>query len=218
LSETLNGYQGGGEAMKLYHFPSPNPQKVHLATLELGLECELVPVDLTKGEQRKPEFLALNPCGRVPVLTDGDITVSDSHAILAYLGDKTGKLWPTSTAGRAGAFQWLFFLSAHVSPPVSDLAFNRIAAKLLGLTPDEGAIARGEQAMPAVIGILEGHLAKNKWMLGDDFSLVDCAYGPVLNALEKARFSYADFPRVQTYIDAFRSRPSWQATPRLPVL
>ena len=204
--------------MKLYHFPSPNPQKVTFALKELGLDCEIVPVDLAKGEQRQPAFLALNPFGRVPVLVDGDLTLRESHAILAYLGDKTGKLWPTSTAGRAGAFQWLFFLSAHVSPPVSDLAFNRIAAKLLGLTPDEGAIARGEQAMPAVIGILEGHLAKNKWMLGDDFSLVDCAYGPVLNALEKARFSYADFPRVQTYIDAFRSRPSWQATPRLPVL
>jgi glutathione S-transferase len=208
----------GGEAMKLYHFPSPNPQKVHLAILELGLECELVPIDLTKGEQRKPEFLALNPCGRVPVLTDGDVTVSDSHAILAYLGDKTGKLWPGSAAGRASALQWLFFLSAHVSPPVTDLAFNRIAAKLLGLTPDEGAIARGEQAMPAVIGILEGHLAKGKWMLSDEFSLVDCAFGPVLNALEKARFSFADFPKVRTYLEGFRSRPSWQATPRLPML
>jgi glutathione S-transferase len=210
--------------MKLYHFPSPNPQKVHVALLELELECELVPIDLTKGEQRQPAFLALNPCGRVPVLIDGDVTVWDSHAILAYLGDKSGigdksgKLWPTSAKGRAGALQWLFFLSAHVSLPVTDLAFNRIAAKLLGLTPDEGAIARGEQSMPAVIGILEGHLAKSKWMLGDDFSLVDCAYGPVLNALEKARFSFADFPDVQTYLDTFRSRPSWQATPRLPLL
>ena len=131
--------------MKLYHFPSPNPQKVHVAILELGLECELVPIDLTKGEQRQPAFLALNPCGRVPVLTDGDVTVWDSHAILAYLGDKAGKLWPTSPAGRASALQWLFFLSGHVSPSVTDLAFNRIAAKLLGLTPDEDAIARGEK-------------------------------------------------------------------------
>jgi len=204
--------------MKLYHFPSPNPQKVHVALLELGLECELVPIDLTKGEQRQPAFLALNPCGRVPVLTDGDVTVWDSHAILAYLGDKAGKLWPTSPAGRAGALQWLFFLSGHVSPSVTDLAFNRIAAKLLGLTPDEDAIARGEKALPPIIGILDGHLAKSSWMLGNDFSLVDCAYGPVLNALEKARFTFGDFPHVQAYLDAFRSRPSWQATPRLPML
>ena len=84
--------------MKLYYFPSPNPQKVCFAMLELGLECEIVPVDLTKREQRKPEFLALNPNGRVPVLTDGDLTLWDSHAILAYLGDKTAKMWPTTSA------------------------------------------------------------------------------------------------------------------------
>jgi glutathione S-transferase len=59
--------------MKLYYFPSPNPQKVRFAMLELGLECEIVPVDLSKGEQRKPEFLAINPMGRVPVLVDGDL-------------------------------------------------------------------------------------------------------------------------------------------------
>jgi glutathione S-transferase len=204
--------------MKLYHFPSPNPQKVHVALLELGLECELISVDLTKGEQRRPEFLALNPFGAVPVLADGELTVWDSHAILTYLGDKAGKLWPASAAGRAKASQWLFFLSGHISPAVTDLAFNRIAAKLLGLTPDQDAIARGEKALPPIIGVLEGHLVKSKWMLGDDFSLVDCAYGPVLNALEKARFTFADFPHVQAYLDAFRSRPSWSATPRLPML
>ena len=204
--------------MKLYHFPSPNPQKVHVAILELGLECELVPVDLTKGEQHQPAFLALNPYGRVPVLTDGDVTVFDSQAILSYLGEKTGKLWPSTAAGRAVALQWLFFLSGHLSPSVTDLAFNRIAAKVLGLTPDEDAIARGEKALPSIIGILEGHLAKSKWMLGADFSLVDCAYGPVMNALEKARFTFADFPKVQAYLYTFRSRPSWQATPRLPML
>ncbi len=132
--------------MKLYYFPSPNPQKVRFAMLELGLDCEMIPIDLTKGEQRKPEFLALNPCGRVPVLIDGEVTLWESHVIVAYLGDKTGKLWPTSVAGRADALRWLFFLSSHLSPPTTDLAFNRIAAKLLGLKPDEDAIVRGEKA------------------------------------------------------------------------
>jgi glutathione S-transferase len=204
--------------MKLYHFPSPNPQKVRFALFELGLDCEIVPVDLTKGEQRKPEFLALNPCGRVPVLTDGNVTLSESHAIVAYLGDKTGKLWPTSAAGRADALRWLFFLSSHLSPPTTDLAFNRIAAKLLGLQPDEDAIARGEKALPDVVRIVDGHLAKGKWMLGDEFTLVDCAYGPVLNVLERAGFSFAEFPRVQKYLNAIRSRPAWQETPKLPGL
>ena len=75
--------------MKLYHFPSPNPQKVTFALLELGLDCEKIPVDLAKGEQRELAFLAVNPAGRVPVLIDGDVTLRESHAILAYLGETT---------------------------------------------------------------------------------------------------------------------------------
>jgi glutathione S-transferase len=204
--------------MKLYYFPSPNPQKVRFALLELGLECEIVPVDLTKGEQRRPDFLALNPFGRVPVLTDGDLTLWESHAILAYLGDKTGKLWPTSVAGRADALRWLFFLSGHISPSATDLAFNRIAAKLLGLQADQDAIARGEKALPDVIRIVESQLAKGKWLLGDDFTLVDCGYAPVLNVIEKADFSFGQFPKVRAYLDAIRSRTAWKDTPKLPGL
>ena len=204
--------------MKLYYFPSPNPQKVRFALLELGLACEIVPINLTTGEHRTPEFLALNPNGRVPVLTDGDLTLWESHAILAYLGEKTGKLWPTSAAGQADVLRWLFFLSGHVAPPATDLAFNRIAVKVLGLPADEAAIARGEKALPAVISILEGQLAHGKWLLGSDFTLVECAYGPVLNVIEKAGFSFGTFPKVGSYLDAIRSRPAWQETPKLPGL
>jgi len=185
---------------------------------ELGLQCEVVPVDLTKGEHKKPEFLALNPCGRVPVLVDGDLTLWESHAILAYLGDKTGKLWPTTAAGRADALRWLFYLTAHISPPTTEVAFNRIAVKLLGLPGDEAAIARGEKALPAALSILEGQLAKNKWVLGNDFSLVDCDYGPTLNVLEKAGFGLGQFSKVSAYLEAVRSRKAWKETPKLPGL
>ncbi len=204
--------------MKLYHFPSPNPQKITFALAELGLECELIAVDLRNGEQRRPQFLAMNPFGRVPVLVDGDLTLWDSHAILCYLGDKSGKLWSTTAAGRADALRWLFFLAAHISPSATDLAFNRIAVRLLGIAGDEEAIARGEKALPGVIGILESQLANGKWMLGNEFSLVDCGYTPVLNVIEKAGFSYRSFPKVQGYLDACRSRPAWQKTPKLPGL
>jgi glutathione S-transferase len=204
--------------MKLYHFPSPNPQKITFALRELGLDCDIVPVDLTKGEQRKPEYLAVNPFGRVPAMVDADLTLWDSHAILTYLGDKTGNLWPASASGRADAVRWLFFLSGHISPSATDLAFNRIAVKFLGLPGDQDAIARAEKALPGVIGIVEGQLAKGKWMLGNEFSLVDCGYTPVLNVIEKAGFGYRDFPKVQTYLDACRERPAWKETPKLPGL
>ena len=202
--------------MKLYHFPSPNPQKIRFALLELGIDCEIVPVDLTKGEHRNREFLALNPYGRVPVLTDGDLTLWESHAILAYLGEKAGRMWPTSAAGRADALRWLFFLSGHVTPPAAELARNRIAVKFIGGKPDEDAIARGEKALPDVIRIVEGKLAKSKWLLGNDFTLVDCAYAQILNITEKAGFSFAEFPNVRGYMEAIRSRSAWQETPKLP--
>src|SRR5581483_7069469 len=185
--------------MKLYYFPSPNPQKIRFALNELGLEFETVPIDLTKREQRAPEFLALNPCGRVPVLVDGDLVLWESHAILAYLGEKTGRLWPNTPAGRADALRWLFFLTSSIHPPSTEYVFNKLAVRLAGGTPDEAAIARGEKALPGPLGILEAHLAVNKWMLGAEFSLVDCDYGPVFNALDKAGFSFGDFPRVRAY-------------------
>jgi glutathione S-transferase len=204
--------------MKLYYFPSPNPQKIRFTINELGLDCETVPVDLLKGKQRSPEFLALNPYGRVPVLVDGDLTLWESHAILAYLGEKAGRLWPTTPAGRADALRWLFFLASSISPPATEVAFNRIAVKLRGGTPDEAAIARGEKALTDPIRVVDQHLAKHKWILGADFSLVDCDYGPMFNVLDKAGFNFGDFQHARAYLEAIRSRRAWQETPKLPGL
>ncbi len=203
--------------MQLYHFPSPNPQKVTFALRELGLDCELIPVDLAKGEQRSAAFLARNPMGRVPVLVDGDLTLWESHAILAYLGEKTGRLWPASAAGRAEALKWLFFLSQHIMPPAGELAL-RIRAKVLGIPADEAVVARGEKALPGVLAIVEGQLSRDGWFLGPEFSLVDCAYCPVLNVIDRAGFSFAEFPRIGAYLAALRARPAWKETPKLPGL
>jgi len=206
--------------MQLYHFPSPNPQKVTFAFKELGLDCKLVPIDLAQGEHRQPAFLAINPFGRLPVLVDGDLTLPESHAILAYLGDKTGRLWPTSGAGRAEALHWLFFLSQHIMPPAGEVAL-RFRAKVFGRPLDaagEATIKRGEEALPAPLAILEGHLAGNKWIMGGDFGLVDCAYCPVLNVVEKSGFGLCEYPKVAAYLDACRARPTWAQTPRLPGL
>lgn len=203
--------------MKLYHFPSPNPQKVTFALKELGLDCELIPVDLAKGEQKQPAFLAVNPSGRVPVLVDEGTTLSESHAILAYLGDRTGRLWPVSPAERAQALQWLFFLSQHMMPAAGEVAL-RIRAKVTGVAVDEAIVARGETVLKVVLPIVEDRLQRNKWMLGSDFSLADCAYCPIFNVIEKAGFSLAGYPKVGAYLDACRARSAWKETPKLPGL
>ena len=209
-----------GVTMQLYHFPSTNPQKVTFAFKELGLDCELVPIDLSTGEQRQPAFLAQNPFGRVSVLVDDGLTLPESRAILAYLGEKTGRLWPSSAAGRAEALRWLFFLSQHIIPPAGEVAL-RFRAKVFGRPIDataEATIKRGEEALPATLAILEDHLAGNKWIIGAEFGLVDCAYCPALNVIEKSGFGFAGFPRVAAYLEACRARPAWAQTPRLPGL
>ena len=203
--------------MKLYHFPSPNPQKVTFGLLELGLDCEKIPVDLLKGEQRQPAFQAVNPAGRVPVLVDGDLTLTESHAILAYLGEKTGRLWPSSAGQRGQALQWLFFLSQHMMPAAGAVAL-RIRAKLFGFPLDEAAVALGEAGLAAALPVVESNLAKSDWMFAAGFSLVDCAYCPVLNVVDKAGFGFAEFPKITRYLDRLRARPAWKATPKLPAL
>jgi glutathione S-transferase len=203
--------------VKLYHFPSPNPQKVTFALKELGLDCEFVPLDLAKGEQRQPAFLAINPAGRVPVLVDGELTLTESQAILAYLGEKTGRLWPQSPAGRAQALQWLFYLAQHIMPAAGQVAL-RIRARVTGIAVDEAAVAQGEQGLPNAFPIVDAHLAEHAWMSGDEFSLVDCAYCPILNVVDKAGFSLAGFPQTAAYLERLRARPAWQQIPKLPGL
>jgi GSH-dependent disulfide-bond oxidoreductase len=203
--------------VRLYHFPSPNPQKVTFALRELGLDCEIVPVDLFKGEQKAPAFLAVNPAGRVPVLVDDETELTESHAILAYLGDKTGRLWPSTVAGRAQALQWLFFLSQHIMPAAGEVTL-RIRAKAFGLSLDEAVVARGERALNVALAIVETRLTQHHWLLGAEFSLVDCAYCPMLNVVEKAGFRFAEFSKTAAYLDALRARPAWKQTPKLPLL
>lgn len=153
----------------------------------------------------------------MPVLVDGDLTLPESHAILAYLGEQTGRLWPKSAAARAEALRWLFFLSQHVMPLAGEVAM-RFRAKLFGRPVDEPTVKRGEEALPPVLGILEKQLADNKWMMGSESGLVDCAYCPVLNVIEKSGFGFAEFPKVTAYLDACRAHPTWGQTPRLPGL
>jgi GST-like protein len=103
--------------IKFYYHPSPNPAKVALFLEESGLPYEVVPVDTRKGEQHKPEFLAINPNAKTPAIVDGDATVFDSNAILLYLGEKTGKFLSGNTpAERGQLLSWLMFVASGIGP------------------------------------------------------------------------------------------------------
>jgi glutathione S-transferase len=197
--------------MKLYWFNSPNPQKVRLALAELGTPCEFELVDLFKGQNRTPGYLALNPTGRAPTLEDDGLILWESNAIVAYLGDRERRMWPLDARDRADALRWMFYAAQHVSDAFTGRVFNMVAKAKLGLPPDHDAIKRSTDAIPGVLAILEAHLAKSRWMLGDEFSLVDCCYLPSLNALEMTHYNLKDYPKVSGYLANGAERPSWQA-------
>ena len=103
--------------IKFYYSGAPNPMKVALMLEETGLPYEPVPVDTRKGEQHKPEYLAINPNAKVPAIVDGDVTVFDSNAILLYLAEKTGKFLPAKgDKARGELLSWLMFVASGVGP------------------------------------------------------------------------------------------------------
>lgn len=197
--------------MKLYWFWSFNPQKVRLALNELGLEHELVVVDLFRREQRSPEFLAINPFGKVPVLEDGGRYLAESNAIVAWLGERDGRLWPEATVSRAAALQWLFFEARHLNPLVGRLWFHDFVAPQAGIEDDSERREIAAMEIEAPLKRLDGHLSERRWMLGDEFSLVDCCFAAVLDALSLSDFDLRSYGSIEPYLARVRGRPSWGA-------
>lgn len=195
--------------MKLYWYWSFNPQKARLALLELGLEHELATVNLARGEQRAPELLARNPNGKIPVLVDGDTVLWESNAILGYLGERERRLWPESAAGKADALRWLFFEARHLSDPIGTLWFAEFVAPRLKIPVDAAGTAPAREALAPLLRVLDDPLGARPWLLGEAFSLVDCCYGPVLDALSLSTFDLGPFPGVRRYLEAARARPAW---------
>ena len=158
--------------IKFYYSGAPNPMKVALMLEETGLAYEPIPVDTRKGDQHKPEYLAINPNAKVPAIVDGDVTVFDSYAILLYLADKTGKfLPPPSDKNRGELLSWLMFVASGVGP------FSGQSVHFRNYAPDkeklEYAVNRYAYEAQRHYGILDARLARQTWMVGDSYTIVD---------------------------------------------
>jgi glutathione S-transferase len=195
--------------VKLYWFWSFNPQKVRLALHELGLAHDLVAVDLFRGQQRHPDFARLNPNQRVPVLEDGSAVIWESNAILAYLGEREGRLWPRDAAAKGDALRWLFFEARHLSEPIGALWFADFVSPEAGISVDEESRERAAAELAQPLGVLNARLGKQPFVSGFAFSLVDCCYGPLLDALSLSHFDLTPYPNVLAYLASLRARPSW---------
>src|SRR3954465_3327401 len=159
--------------LKFYFNAAPNPNKVALFLEESGLPYQLVPVDTRKGDQFKPEFLAVNPNGKVPAIDDDGVFVFDSNAILLYLAEKTGKFLPANTpANRAQTLSWLMFIASGIGPYSGQAVhFKHFAPKDL-----EYAHNRYQSEAPLHSPIPNDHRARSRYMVGDTYTIVDMAF------------------------------------------
>ena len=150
--------------MKLYGFPpSPNTWKVRAVAAQLGLRLDLEFVDLTKGQSHTPEYLALNPTGRTPVLVDGDFTLWESTAIMQYLASRTSNaLWPNDARTRADIMRWQSWQLQHWSKEACEpLIFERLVKKFLNLgPPDAAVVAKGTESFNREARVLDASSRK----------------------------------------------------------
>jgi len=195
--------------IKFYFDATPNPNKVALFLEEAGLEYELVPVDIRKGDQFKPEFVAINPNSKVPVLIDRDTVIFDSNAILLYLAEKTGKFLPATTAaGRAELYSWLMFIATGVGP-FSGQCFH---FKFFAPEPKDYALSRYVYEAERHWRIIEERLAKRDFMVGGIYTIVDMALWGWARALPMTFDQNwgSTFPNIKRFMDRINARPAAQ--------
>jgi GST-like protein len=197
--------------LTLYWFWSPNPQKARLAIEELGLDYSLVTVDLAQGGQYTDLVAKLNPNRKVPILRWDEYTLWESNAILVYLGERTRRLWPADPEIKGLAAKWMFFESRHLAEPVGELWLNGYVARLMKRPPDTLAVERAQKGGARYLAVLDEHLQGHEWLLGSEYSLVDCCYGPMLDALALAGEYLSAYPAIDAYLRRIRSRQAWRA-------
>jgi GST-like protein len=195
--------------LKFYYNGAPNPTKVALFLEEAGLAYEPVPIDTRKGDQHKPEFLAINPNAKVPAIVDGDVTVFDSNAILLYLAEKTGKFLPAKGDKARGEFlSWLLFVASGVGP------YSGQSVHFRHYAPDKNEYAINRYTFEAQrhFGILDARLAKHRYMLGDTYTIVDMAVWGWARLMPTVlgETAWAKFPNLKRLVDEISARPAAQ--------
>jgi glutathione S-transferase len=207
--------------MKLYGFPgSPNTWKVRALASYLKIPLDFELVDLSKGAQRAPAYLAINPTGRTPTLIDGDFTLWESNAILQYLAEKTSNsLWPKDARSRADIGRWQFWQIGHWSAEAcAPLIFQRLVKKLLNLGPaDEAVVAKGTECFNKEAKMLDAHLAKQKYLVGDALTVADFAVAAPLFYAKQSEMPLSPYPHLRGWFERVAALPCWAETaPQLP--
>jgi GST-like protein len=205
------------DRIQLYSLPTPNGVKVSIALEELELPYEPHLVDIMKNESWTPEFLALNPNGKIPAIIDPDgpggkpFGLFESGAILLYLADKTGKLASTDAARRYETIQWVFFQMASVGPMFGQVGFFvKFAGKdYEDKRPRDRYVAEARR----LLAVLDQRLEGRSWIMGEFYTIADIAVFPWVRCLVDfygagALVGIEDFPQVTRVLEAFLARPA----------
>ena len=197
--------------IEVWSWPTPNGHKVHIALEELGLPYRVVPVDIGKGEQFRPEFLAINPNHRIPAIVDPDgpggvpVRLFESGAILIHLAEKTGQLMPADPAARLACLQWLMFQMGGVGPMFGQYNhFNAYAPERIPY-----AVDRYGNEVRRLHGVLEKRLGEAEYLAGE-YSIADIATFPWVRNPDRRGVDLSDYPALRRWHDAIAARPAVQ--------
>ncbi|MEG3435994.1 glutathione S-transferase family protein [Pannus brasiliensis CCIBt3594] len=200
--------------LKLYHLPiSFNSRRVWIALLEKGLEFELIPLRLD-GDQLQPEFLALNPFHRIPVLVDGDFTVIESLAILDYLEAKypTPALLPADPRSLAKVKMVEMVTLTELIPQIT--LFSR--QSLWGTDIDASQLAAAKERTATVLRFFESLLGDNPYFAGEMFTSAEIVAGTIVPLLHYFQIDLSDYPRLSRWSEGLLQRESWRSTAPTP--
>jgi glutathione S-transferase len=197
--------------MKLYYAETLAPRKVCAVVKYLGLPMEYVFLDLKKGEQTAPSYLAINPNGKVPCLVDGDKSLWEADAILCHLAQRAESgLWPMD-ARQADVVRWLSWNSQHFYRQGGSLYFEYLIKPDLGLgEPDPSAVAEAQGAFRKLASVLNQHLQGRKWLVGDELTIADFSVAVTLPYAKKAAMPLEEFPAVQRWHDQLSAMDAWR--------
>ena len=196
--------------MQLHCFgESGNAYKVALALTFADQDWQPVYVDFFNGGARTPEFRALNPMGEVPVLVDGDTTLSQSGVMLDYISSKSGKLGGRSAAERREILRWLFWDNHKLSTQIGTTRF------LMNFLPEakrpEGVIPFMQGRLKAAYTVLNDHLADKNWLVGEAMTIADLSCCGYLYYPEPFGFERADWPHIAAWLDRIAAVPGWKS-------
>lgn len=197
----------------LHYWPTPNGHKITLFLEESGLDYRVHPVDIGKGEQFQPAFLAISPNNRMPAIVDrapadggAPLSVFESGAILSYLADKTGRFVPPSPRERVVVNEWLFWQVGGLGPMAGqNHHFSRYAPVKVPY-----AIERYVKETARLYGVLDRRLAGRAFIAGDDYTIADMACYPWIEPHALQQQTIGDFPNLERWLDAIAARPATQ--------